>query len=116
MKCNDEFKPKCPSCKPKEANFGASQVQLGDGADRTITLLSCLECGHVIGAFSESAYQKPLETEGSVTAKSSCCDSDKFIAYFDTYASGFKDPQPALILCGKCKSTVIATLPSIDAF
>lgn len=114
MKCNNEFKPKCPSCNSdrstKMSNFGAALV-LVNLADNPITLLSCVGCGHVIGAFSENAYQEPDIKAKAVTAKSSCCGSEKFVAYFDEHSSGLKD-LPALILCGECESTVIATLPA----
>ena len=110
MKSNDEFKPKCPSCKADVSNFRAAQVPVSR-ADKPITILSCVGCGHVIGAFPESSYQKPDVSPTAVTAKSSCCGSTKLVAYLDRNSSGMKD-QPALILCGECERTVVASLPA----
>jgi len=108
MKLNDEFEPKCPGCKSDVSNFGATQV-IVDRADKPVTLLSCVDCGHVVGAFPENAYQEPVIETKAASAKSSCCGSERFVAYLDRHSSGLKD-QPALILCGKCENTVIATL------
>lgn len=114
MKRNDEFNPKCPGCKSDVSNFCATQV-IVDHADKTIALLSCVGCGHVIGAFPENAHQKPVIETKVASAKSSCCGSEKFVAYLDRYSFGLKD-QPALILCGECENTVIATLPATDVW
>ena len=110
MKPNDEFKPKCPGCKSDVSNFCATQV-IVDHADKPIALLSCVGCGHVIGAFPENAHQTPVIEANVASAKSFCCGSEKFVAYLDRYSPGLKD-QPALILCGECENTVIATLPA----
>lgn len=110
MKLNDEFKPMCPGCKSDVSNFAAAKV-LADRADIAITLLSCVGCGHVIGAFDENLHQKPSIDSKAVKAKSSCCGSEKLIAYLDRNSSGLKD-QPALILCGECERSVVASLPA----
>ena len=110
MKLNDEFEPKCPGCKSDVSNFGATQV-IVDRADKPVTLLSCVYCCHVVGAFPGSAYQEPVIETKAASAKSSCCGSERFVAYLDENSSGLKD-QPAMILCGECESTVVATLPA----
>ncbi|WP_395603774.1 hypothetical protein AB4P91_22795 [Pseudomonas sp. B21128] len=114
MKLNDEFEPKCPGCKSNPANFGATQV-IVDRADKPITLLSCVGCGHVLGAFPESSHQESALKAGAVAAKSPCCGSEKFVAYLDRHSSGLKD-QPALILCGECETTVTATLAATSVW
>ena len=110
MKHNDEFKPKCPGCKSDVSNFGAAKV-LADRADKPITLLSCVDCGHVVGAFDENSYLKPFIDSKAVKAKSSCCGSEKLVAYLDRISSGIKN-RPALILCGECERSVVASLPA----
>lgn len=114
MKLNDEFKPKCPSCKLDVANFGATQV-IVDRADKPVTFLSCVGCGHVIGAFPENSHQKSALGAKAVTPKSPCCGSEKFVAYLDRHSSGLVD-QPALILCGECEKTVTATLAAASVW
>lgn len=114
MKGNDEFKPKCPGCKPDVSNFGATQV-LVERADKPITLLSCVDCGHVVGAFPESAHQKLALEAKAVAPKSACCSSEKFVAYLDRHSSGLTD-QPVLILCGECENTVTATLAAASVW
>lgn len=114
MKLNDEFKPKCPGCKSDVSNFGATQV-IVDRADKPITLLSCVGCGHIVGAFPANAHQKAALETKVVAAKSPCCGSEKFVAYLDRYSSGLND-QPALILCGECESTVTATLAATSVW
>ncbi|QKL02932.1 hypothetical protein GEV39_16770 [Pseudomonas sp. NY5710] len=110
MKLNDDFKPTCQAEGCGSLNFVGKIAEV-DRADKPIGLLSCVECGTVVGAFPGALQRDPEQPAKTAAPKSSCCGSHKFVAYLDRYSSGFID-QPALILCGDCEKTVVGNIPS----
>lgn len=112
MKRNDDFKPACQAEGCSSINF-VGKIAKVDRADKPVALLSCVDCGTVVGAFSGAIHQDPAQPAKTAAAKSSCCGSAKFVAYLDRYSSGFA-VQPALILCGECEKTVVGNV-SYDA-
>jgi hypothetical protein len=110
MKGNDDFKPTCQASGCGSLNFIGKGANV-DRADKPVALLSCVDCGTVVGAFPGELQRDPVEPVKTAAPKSACCGSFKFVAYLDRYSSGFT-VQPALILCGECEQTVVGNLSS----
>ncbi len=110
MKMNDDFKPACQAEGCNSINF-VGKIAKVDRAEKPVALLSCVDCGTVVGAFPGDLHQDPVQPVKTAAPKSSCCGSADFVAYLDRHSSGFT-VQPALILCGKCEKTVVGNVSS----